>query len=120
MQTDQIAVLIPIIFLLVLGLVLALVFYFDFRSKQMLIQKAGSLEEYKAIMEANRNKNSKGLFKAGIVLIFFGFGIGFGIMADEVLKQEFLVPLLIFVFTGAGFVAAHKLSEKKTPTEEIK
>lgn len=113
MNPDQLAILIPIIFLLVTGLVISLIVYFSFRMKQSMIQKAGSLEEYNLIMKEQQKKDSRWLLKLGIVLIFFGFGLGFGVMAEEQLNLDYLVPLLIFVFTGAGFVAAQKLGEKK-------
>ena len=113
METEKIAVMIPIIFLLVTGLVLSLIVYYNFRSKQILIQKAGSLEEYKKIMESEQSKNPKGLLKTGIVLIFIGIGIGFGVMMDEQFGLEYMVPLIIFASTGIGLILAHKAGEAK-------
>ena len=45
--------------------------------------------------------------KIGIVSIFFGIGLGFGIMLQENTRQDFWVPFLLFVSTGVGFVLAN-------------
>ncbi len=118
METDIAALMIPIIFLLVTGLVLALMIYYNFRSKQLLIQKAGSLEEYKQIMESKAGKDSKGLLKTGIIFVFFGIGVGLGVMMEEQFHMEYMTPLLIFVFTGLGLVFAYKAGEAKKDTPQ--
>jgi len=113
METEKIAVLIPIIFLLVAGLVLALLLYYNFRTKQLLVQKAGSLEDYKLLMESDSRRKPKGLLKTGIVFVFFGIGVGLGIMLEDKFDMDYMTPLSIFVMTGIGLILAHKAAEEK-------
>jgi hypothetical protein len=109
-----IAVFIPIVMLLIFGLVLVAFIYYRSRERQLLIEKGMSAEEMKQFFAQKRDPFM--LFKIGIISIFFGLGLGLGIMMEESNTGEFWVPLFLFVGTGIGFVIANlsgnKLNEK--------
>ena len=113
-----IAVFIPIIMLLVIGLIFVTYFYFKSRERQMLIEKGLSAEDIKQFFE--RKRDYFVLFKIGIIAIFFGIGLGLGMISghDEG-TREIYMPASIFIFTGLGFVAANlvgnKMREKYKP-----
>jgi hypothetical protein len=110
MAHEVVAVFIPIIMTLVVGAVLIIYFYLKSKEKQMLIEKGLSAEEIKKFFEEKRD--GLGLMKIGIISIFFGLGLGFGMMMEDSTAKEFWVPLALFVGTGVGFVLANVLSEK--------
>ncbi len=53
------------------------------------------------------------LFKIGIIAIFFGIGLGLGMISgsDEG-TREIYMPASIFIFTGIGFVIANLVGNK--------
>lgn len=110
MAHEVVAVFIPIIITLVVGAVIIIYFYLKSKEKQMLIEKGLSAEEIKKFFEEKRD--GLGLMKIGIISIFFGLGLGFGMMMEDSTTKEFWVPLSLFVGTGVGFVLANVLSEK--------
>ena len=69
-----IAVFIPIIMVVVVGLVFVTYFYYRSRERQMLIEKGLSGEEIKQFFDKKRDYFV--LFKIGIIAIFFGIGLG--------------------------------------------
>jgi Na+/melibiose symporter-like transporter len=109
-----VAVFIPIVMFLVIGLILITYVYFRSRERQMLIEKGLSSEEIKQFFE--QKKDPFTLLKIGIICIFFGLGLGFGMMLENNTHQDFWIPFLLFVGTGIGFVLANlagsKLKEK--------
>jgi formate/nitrite transporter FocA (FNT family) len=110
MSGDVVAVFIPIILTLVIGAVFIIYFYLKSKEKQMLIEKGLSAEEIKKFFEEKRD--GLWLMKIGIISIFFGLGIGFGMMLQDATTKEYWVPLFLFVATGIGFVVANVLADK--------
>ncbi|MCG6915312.1 hypothetical protein LJE86_15490 [bacterium BMS3Abin03] len=100
-----IAVFIPIIFFLVVGLVLVISIFYKSKEKQMLIEKGLSAEEIKKFFEDKRDPFI--LLKIGIISIFFGLGLGFGMMLEKSYSGDYWLPLFLFTFTGVGFVVAN-------------
>jgi len=111
-----IAVFIPIIIVLVIGLVLVTYFYFRSRERQMLIDKGFSADQIKEFFD--RKKDSLNLLKAGIIIFFFGLGIGFGLMLEDYSGKEYWVPFSLFVLTGIGFVIANLTARKMQKKQE--
>ena len=110
MQEDVVAVFIPIIMTLVIGAVLIIYFYLKSKEKQMLIEKGLSAEEIKKFFEEKRD--GLWLMKIGIISIFFGSGLGIGMMLQDATTKEYWIPFSLFVGTGIGFVIANVLSDK--------
>lgn len=115
MTPDVIGVFIPIISVLVTGLVLVVYFYLKSKEKQMLIEKGLSTEEIKSFYE--QKSDGLGLYKFGIIAIFFGIGLGIGLLSGGEETREVVTPASIFIFTGLGFVianlSARKMAKKK-------
>jgi uncharacterized membrane-anchored protein YhcB (DUF1043 family) len=107
---EIVAVFIPIIITLVIGVVLIVHFYLHSKEKQMLIEKGLSTEEIKQFFQ--EKKDGLWLMKIGIISIAFGVGLGFGMFMEDTTSKEYWVPLSLFVGTGIGFVVANVLSDK--------
>jgi len=105
-----IAVFIPIIMVVVVGLVFVTYFYYKSRERQMLIEKGLSGEEIRQFFEKKRDYFI--LFKIGIIAIFFGVGLGLGMASGDEAAREIWVAPSIFVFTGFGFVVANLIGNK--------
>jgi len=105
-----IAVFIPIIMVVVVGLVFVTYFYYKSRERQMLIEKGLSGEEIRQFFEKKRDYFI--LFKIGIIAIFFGVGLGLGMASGDEAAREIWVAPSIFVFTGLGFVVANLIGNK--------
>ena len=105
-----IAVFIPIIMLLIIGLVAVTYIYYKSREKQLLIEKGLSAEEIKKFFESKKDPFI--LMKIGIISIFFGIGLGIGMMSGGEETREIVTPTSIFVFTGLGFVIANLMGNK--------
>ena len=110
MQVEVIGVFIPIIITLVIGTILIVYFYLHSKEKQMLIEKGLTTEEIKKFFEEKRD--GLGLLKIGIISIFFGLGLGIGLMMEDATSKEYWVPFSLFVGTGIGFVLANVLTDK--------
>lgn len=105
-----VAVFIPIIITLVIGLVLVTYFYFRSRERQMLIDKGLSADQIKEFFD--KKKDNFNLLKIGVIVIFFGLGLGFGMMLQDATSKEYWIPFSLFVLTGIGFVIANLVSRK--------
>jgi len=105
-----IAVFIPIIMFLVIGLILVTAIYYRSRERQMLIEKGLSAEDMKKFFEQKRDPFW--LLKVGIICIFFGIGLGIGLMSGAEETREVVTPTSIFIFTGIGFVLANIYGNK--------
>jgi len=105
-----IAVFIPIVMFLVIGIVIVTFVYFRSRERQMLIEKGLSAEEMKLFFEQKRDPYM--MMKIGIISIFFGLGLGIGMLSGDEATREVWMPMTIFVFTGIGFVVANVLGNK--------
>ena len=117
MDAGVLGVFVPIIFFIVTGLVMVTFFYFRSKEKQMLIEKGLSSDEIRTFYD--RKKDPFVLMKIGIVSIFFGIGLGFGMMLQENTRQDFWVPFLLFVSTGLGFVLSNILGRSMIKKETI-
>ncbi|MEJ5352421.1 MAG: DUF6249 domain-containing protein [Melioribacteraceae bacterium] len=109
-----IALFIPIVAVVVTGIVLVTFFYFRSKEKQLMIEKGLSYEQMIEMLKSR--KDEYGLLKAGIIILFFGIGLGAGILIQRFTGIEEWAPLFIFVMLGLGFIAAYfvarKLSER--------
>jgi hypothetical protein len=105
-----IAVFIPIIMFLIIGLIVVTAIYYRSRERQMLIDKGLSAEDMKKFFEQKRDPFW--LVKVGIICIFFGIGLGIGLMSGAEETREVVTPTTIFVFTGIGFVLANLYGNK--------
>lgn len=110
MGPDILAVSIPIIAIIVTALILITAFYYKSREKQMLIEKGLSPEQIKEFFESKKDPNR--LLKFGIIIFAFGLGLGLGIMMEDSTSKEYWIPLLLFTFTGLGFVASGLVARK--------
>ena len=105
-----IAVFIPIVMFLVIGVILVTFFYYRSREKQMLIEKGLSAEDIKQFFQ--KQKDYFILTKIGIISIFFGIGLGLGFLSGDEAAREIWMAPSIFVFTGIGFVVANLVGNK--------
>ncbi len=110
MAEEVVAVFIPIVMFLVLGLIIVTFIYYRSRERQMLIEKGLSAEDMKKFFEQKRDPFW--LMKIGIICIFFGIGLGIGLMSGAEETREILTPTTIFIFTGLGFVIANIYGNK--------
>jgi len=107
---EVVAVFIPIVMFLVLGLILVTFIYYRSRERQMLIDKGLSAEDMRKFFEQKRDPFW--LMKVGIICIFFGIGLGIGLMSGAEETREIVTPTTIFIFTGIGFVLANIYGNK--------
>lgn len=107
---EVLAVSIPIIAIIATALVLITAFYYKSREKQLLIEKGLNPEQIKEFFESKKDPNR--LLKFGIIIFAFGLGLGLGIMMEETTSGEYWIPLLLFTFTGLGFIASGLVSRK--------
>ncbi len=105
-----IAVFIPIVMFLVIGLVLVTFFYFRSREKQLMIEKGLSYEQ---MMELLKVKTDHLLtLKFGIVVVFFGLGLGLGFLFRGMTYDDDWMGFTIVTFIGLGFVVAYFAARK--------
>ncbi|HEX2982933.1 MAG TPA: DUF6249 domain-containing protein, partial [Ignavibacteriales bacterium] len=101
--------LVPIVLFLTTGLVITSFFYLRMRERQALIEKGLSAEQIQAMYVKRPGLQGYTLIKIGIVLVFFGIGLGVGSLFgnyednwnDD--RAGVLMATSIFVFTGIGF-----------------
>ncbi|MGB5528536.1 MAG: DUF6249 domain-containing protein [Ignavibacteriaceae bacterium] len=105
-----IAVFIPIVMFLIIGLIAVTLIYYRSKERQMLIDKGLSAEDMKKFFEQKRDPFW--LLKVGIICIFFGIGLGIGLMSSGEETREVVTPTTIFIFTGLGFVLANVYGNK--------
>ncbi len=116
MNTETVAVFIPIIFFLVVGLVFVVYFYLRSRERQMLIEKGLTAEEMKNYFE--RKKDPYVLLKIGIISVFFGLGLGIGMIYQDATDKGYYIPLFMFTLVGIGFIVANLASRKLDKRED--
>ena len=117
MASEVVAVFIPIIMFLVVGVVLVSYYYLRSRERQILIEKGLDAESIKEFFNNRKNERSSyNLMKIGIISVAFGLGIGIGIALGE----KFWVPLCIFVFTGLGFIIANIVGKNLDDKDKAK
>ena len=123
MTPGFISVFIPIIFLLITGIIIVTLIYYKSREKQMMIEKGLSPEQMSKFLEKKGRLSPYTMLKIGIVTIFFGLGLGFGMMVEDYSGANYAVPLFLFTLTGIGFVISffvvEKLEKQKRKNEQI-
>ena len=103
-------VFIPIVLFLVIGLVLVTFFYFRSKEKQMMMDKGLSYEQ---MMELLKFKSDHLLtLKFGIIVVFFGLGLGLGYLFRGWTYDEEWMAFTIITMTGLGFVVAYLVARK--------
>ena len=103
-------VFIPIVLFLVIGLVLVTFFYFRSKEKQMMMDKGLSYEQ---MMELLKFKTDHLLtLKFGIIVVFFGLGLGLGYLFKGWTYDEEWMGFTIITMTGLGFVIAYFVARK--------
>ena len=102
--------LIPIIMFLVAGAVLVTWIFFRSREKQLVIERGLDVDVIKEIFK--RRKSPYGLLKAGIIILFFGLGLGAGLLINVFTGVKESIPFLIFVGAGLGFIIAYYAGRK--------
>ena len=105
-----IAVFIPIVFFLIIGLILVTYFYLRSRERQMLIDKGLDAQSIKEFFE--QKKSPYLLLKIGIIVVAFGIGLGVGLMLQDSTYKEYWVPFSLFTMTGIGFIIANLVARK--------
>lgn len=110
MDENVVAVFIPIIGTLVIGIILVAYFFFRSRERQLLIEKGMDAQSIKEFFQSK--KDPFRMLKIGIVTIGFGLGTGLGIMLEQNAHGDYWVVLCLFVITGAGFIIANLVSRK--------
>ncbi len=96
---------------IVIGIIVVSAIYFDSKEKQMIIEKGLSPEQIQSLYGKKKSSNNT-LLIWGIIILFFGIGLGLGMMLEEWYHQEFYIPLFIFAFTGIGFILSFILDKK--------
>ncbi len=121
MMEGVIALFIPIITVVVLGIVFISHFYFRSKEKQIMIDKGLSYEQMIELMEMNRKeRNGDGLLKTGIIIMFFGIGLGAGLLIEVYTDVGQWIPFLIITMTGLGFIVAYLVAKRIKEKEEQK
>jgi len=117
MHEEVVAVFIPIVMFLIIGLIWVTAIYYRSRERQMLIEKGLTAEDMKKFFE--QKKDPFWLMKVGIICIFFGIGLGIGLMSGAEETREIVTPTTIFIFTGIGFVIANIYGNKLRKNYEL-
>lgn len=105
-----IAVFIPIIMFLIIGLIWVTFIFFRSKERQMLINKGLTAEEIKQFFYMK--KDPFFLLKFGIISFFFGIGLGIGLILNDNTSKEYWVPLFLFTVSGLGFVISNLVGNK--------
>jgi hypothetical protein len=122
MGPEIIGVFIPIIFFLVAGLIWVSAIYLRSRERQMLIEKGLSADQIKEYFERksfydNKKRDSYILMQIGIICVFFGLGLGIGLILQDMTDKDYWIVLFIFTFTGVGFILANLLARRLAKKE---
>lgn len=134
---EVIAVFIPIIFTIVVGLVVTLAIYFKSKEKQMMIEKGLSTEQMFELLHSREKERKNGyyLLKGGVILVFL---ITLGIIGNIVDRIYFFgystlpdgtkywnnepVYTIWFTFLGLGIgaIVSHFVAKKVEEKENAK
>jgi uncharacterized membrane protein YkgB len=106
----MVAILVPIASFLMIGIIWVSFIYFRSKEKQMMIEKGMTQEQMMELLKSKRNPYT--ILKIGVIAIFFGLGLGLGMLIKVYSGVEEWLPFLIITFTGVGFVAAFLVSKK--------
>ena len=118
MKEEVVVIFIPIVMFLVTGLVLVTYFFLRSKERQMLIEKNLDAQAIKEFFNNKRNSDPFRLLKLGVVCIFFGLGLGIGLILEDNTNKDYWIPLMLFTITGIGFVLANLISQKLSSKTE--
>lgn len=116
--------LVPIVLFLTIGLIIISFFYFVAKEKQLMIEKQTPVEVIEALKGKKPARQGFTFLKIGIILVFFGLGLGAGAMSRYTTGDwhsdtaDILMATSIFVFTGAGFIVANLVGKKLEKKED--
>lgn len=102
-------IVVPIIFLTIAAISISY-FYLRYRERSTIIEKGLTPEQMLALYDKKRDPLL--MLKIGVVVFFFGLGMGIGMLIEEYTGHEAWVPFLIFTLTGLGFIVAFYLSKR--------
>lgn len=107
-------VLVPTIFMIVAAATIITFVYYRSKEKQMLIEKGMSYQEMAEFLQkSKKSRENFILLKLGIIAIFFGVGLGAGMLLSVATGYEEWIAFLIITFSGAGFIVAHYLAKRE-------
>jgi putative Mn2+ efflux pump MntP len=109
---------IPIVMFIVTGVVLVTFIFYRSREKQMVIERGLDIEVIREIFK--KKEYPYALLKSGIIITFFGFGLGIGLLIEVYSMVEEWIPFLIFVGTGLGFITASLVGKKLEDNDKLK
>lgn len=101
---------IPIVMFLVIGVIWVSFIYFKSKEKQLMIEKGLSYEQMMEFFKTKRDPYL--MLKIGIVTLFFGVGLGVGLLIERFTYVDEWIPFLIISMTGLGFVVAFLVTRK--------
>ncbi|MDA3861602.1 MAG: hypothetical protein PF445_10280 [Melioribacteraceae bacterium] len=107
--------LIPIILFLVTGAVIVTFIFYRSREKQLVIERGLDVDMIREIFK--KREFPYALLKAGIIILFFGLGLGSGLLMNVFTGVEEWIPFLIFVGAGLGFILAYYAGKKAEDTD---
>ena len=107
---EVVAVFIPIVSTIVIGL--AFVTWIYFRSRENQEEKISDyiVNIVKALFE--KKKSPYVMLKIGVVILFFGIGLGIGLLIEVYTGVEQWIPFLLFAGVGLGFILAFVIGRK--------
>jgi uncharacterized membrane protein YkgB len=106
------SLLIPIIFLLVIGIIWVSFIYFRSQEKQMMIEKGLTQEQMKELFNTKRYPHLYLSLKLGILILFIGFGLGLGFLFQSFTGNSNWLAFFIVTLTGVGFVVGFIVAKK--------
>ncbi len=119
---DALAPIIAIIFTFgIPGLIIFFAIYNRHKERMRLIEKGLSGDEVKAYFQGFNAKSLPNRFsplKWGILFTMVGIGIFIGIILEEAGFSESLIPVMILVFAGLGFLVYYFVLNAKLKGEK--
>lgn len=103
-------IFVPIIMFLVIGVIWVSYIYFKSKEKQLMIEKGLSYDQMMEFFKTKRDPYF--MLKIGIVTLFFGVGLGAGLLIERFTYVDEWIPFLIISMTGLGFVVAFLVTRK--------
>ncbi|PIQ08511.1 MAG: hypothetical protein COW71_11505 [Ignavibacteriales bacterium CG18_big_fil_WC_8_21_14_2_50_31_20] len=110
--------IVPIVMFIVTGAVLITFIFYRSREKQMVIERGLDIDVIREIFK--RKEYPYALLKTGIIILFFGLGLGIGMLIEVYTGVDEWIPFLIFVGTGLGFITASLVGKKLEDNDKLK
>ena len=101
-------IVVPIIFFTTAAVIISY-FYLRYRERSTIIERGLTPEQMLALYDKKRDPFL--MLKIGVVVFFFGLGLGIGMLLERSTHEEAWVPFLIFTGTGLGFIVAFYLTK---------